>query len=1005
MIVALLIFFHYLDIVNIVITLTLFLTVIFYASAYTITRISESLIDSKNSNIHIIVSDIIYTIMYAHVHAKIAWRYHLMLFHQWTRLFHKPRITRRYTRMILRKFFKLIWMWMKITTHSKISRRYTTLLRESYINSNPLLHGDGLELLKLFTAIMISSILSLFISYFIILEMLQEMINFELLFKRIRFVLSIIMFSVFVSIVIIKIYEWLLDHICWITKIIVDLLIDWLVNTVQHIVYDLINAIHELALDATVSIILPFLKYLWRSSRVDRRYGYILLISYMNHAITFLNLFLHLTYERACYYWSIVRYYWSIVRYYWLIIKPFMTVLMSIYLMFTYLPVWTTLRVIYTCIYIINVVLYTLEHISYKIYNYIKFAVIMCWAMIAYAYTCLLFNHIVSITWLLTKEILYIVRCVAFVLVIALSPVVELVSIAICVNVVKLYWYSMGAIFMLLYVHIYTSSDERVVESLERWRLQNVFEYWQEPNIISVYDRDTWDKPKLLFYFFWRFYTRQRWQLRNSLLVEEWLFFDYKDEDFLISRNDVAYIWRSDPVSGAAEYDYEFFDLWYILRKNYLFRERWELKVRKPYLEYVVDFCQSWEMWGKPCQEVDETEYGENRLHLVHLDYANIEDEESTFKSLSAIGKRLRRTKKEELTIEDLIMLKTENYEELEICQITGEFLPNKIPEVLLQKPEEELSELSMYQNIYKEVYNKIEGEVFKKVDLTHEEIIYNLKQEVNEKYITNAPIQVSFHYKCFNPFDERECMDMREDLLHDEDEVLTKLEEFDKVEELKINNLTVNGLTRDILESQNEWWSYENMIFKMKYPSFNQNTNYGWINNPFNGEIGRRWDMDPDASLAILTTIGQHGYGLLNWEQWVMLDHIDSLLGEVIHAPMNIVLIFIQTIGESIVDDFWYYYFTIRKYHHLWIFTWWWMWFWEEDLKCWKSPWEVKEEEPLLPQKQLDIIFGIYDNHQHYINRLLAIEEGLRDEEYPKKVWPWGKNWWDLYVNVDIFL
>lgn len=62
---------------------------------------------------------------------------------------------------------------------------------------------------------------------------------------------------------------------------------------------------------------------------------------------------------------------------------------------------------------------------------------------------------------------------------------------------------------------------------------------------------------------------------------------------------------------------------------------------------------------------------------------------------------------------------------------------------------------------------------------------------------------------------------------------------------------------------------------------------------------------MDPDASLAILTTIGQHGYGLLNWEQWVMLDHIDSLLGEVIHPPMNIVLIFIQTIGESIVDDF----------------------------------------------------------------------------------------------------
>lgn len=70
--------------------------------------------------------------------------------------------------------------------------------------------------------------------------------------------------------------------------------------------------------------------------------------------------------------------------------------------------------------------------------------------------------------------------------------------------------------------------------------------------------------------------------------------------------------------------------------------------------------------------------------------------------------------------------------------------------------------------------------------------------------------------------------MDTPEDLLHDEDEVLTKLEEFDKVEELKINNLTVNGLTRDIIESQNEWWSYENMIYKMKYPCFNQNTNYG---------------------------------------------------------------------------------------------------------------------------------------------------------------------------------
>jgi hypothetical protein len=594
---------------------------------------------------------------------------------------------------------------------------------------------------------------------------------------------------------------------------------------------------------------------------------------------------------------------------------------------------------------------------------------------------------------------------VAFVLVIALSPVVELVSIAICVNVVKLYWYSIGAIFMLLYVHIYAASDERIIESLEKWRLQNGFEYWQEPNIISLYDRDTWDKPKLLFYLFWRFYTRQRWQLRNSFFVEEWLFFDYKDEDFLISRNDVAYIWRSDPVSGAAEDDYEFFDLWYILRKHYLFTERWELKVRKPYLEYVIDFCQSWETWGKACQDVDETEYGENRLHLIHLDYANIVDEESTFKNLSKIGKRLRKRKQEEdLPIEDLVDFNTINYEELEVCQITGEFIPKKIPEIYQwEKTEENKSELDIHQDIYEKVFDSIENEVYKKVDPTHEDTIYKLKQEVNEKYIKNAPIQTSFHYKCFNPFDERE--DMREDLLHDEDEVLTKLEEFDKIKELKISNLTVNGLTRDIIEGENEWWSYENMIYKMRYVNFKQNTNYGWVNNPFNKEIGRRWDMDPEASLAILTTIGQHGYGLLSWEQWVMLDHIDSLLGEVIHAPMNIVLIFIQTIGESIVDDFWYYYFTIRKYHHLWIFTWWWMWFWEEDLQCWKSPWEVKEEEPILPQKELDIILGVYDNHDHYINRLLAIEEGLRDEEYPKKVWPWGKNWWNLYTNMDIFL
>jgi hypothetical protein len=173
------------------------------------------------------------------------------------------------------------------------------------------------------------------------------------------------------------------------------------------------------------------------------------------------------------------------------------------------------------------------------------------------------------------------------------------------------------------------------------------------------------------------------------------------------------------------------------------------------------------------------------------------------------------------------VIFKTVNYKELEICPTTGEFLANRVPETHQQeKPEEILSELNINQNIYKKVYDSIESEVYKKVDPTHEDIIYKLRQEVNEKYITNPPIQASFHYKCFNPFDERE--DMREDFLHDEDEVLTKLEEFDKIKELKISNLTVNGLTRDIIESKSEWWSYENMIYKMKYPSFNQNTNYG---------------------------------------------------------------------------------------------------------------------------------------------------------------------------------
>ena len=104
---------------------------------------------------------------------------------------------------------------MKIVYHSKISRRYTTLLRESYIRSNPLLHGDGLTLMKEFGILMLSAIVWLFISYFIILEMLQEQetIDFAFLLKETRYILSIILFSIFTLGVYLKVYEFIVERL------------------------------------------------------------------------------------------------------------------------------------------------------------------------------------------------------------------------------------------------------------------------------------------------------------------------------------------------------------------------------------------------------------------------------------------------------------------------------------------------------------------------------------------------------------------------------------------------------------------------------------------------------------------------------------------------------------------------------------------------------------------------------------------------------------------------
>lgn len=233
-----------------------------------------------------------------------------------------------------------------------------------------------------------------------------------------------------------------------------------------------------------------------------------------------------------------------------------------------------------------------------------------------------------------------------------------------------IYWWGTGVFFILVYIFLYKADDERPIQAIKKWRIQNCWEYFEEPYFISSYNRKYWIKfKKLVIDLVGRFYVKQRWELRPMRPVEQQMYFTQSHEDFIIRRHrENEYVWRTQPLDGPTYAEYDFKDFWevkdYFVEDNPAFnwgwRQRWDwLKEWKgewtivqiwyvlekrfkivtpqagPNFNCCDNYSKDYEKYWRPFGDgVRENEYKETRIDLAHLDYTDIVDEDSTFKAM-----------------------------------------------------------------------------------------------------------------------------------------------------------------------------------------------------------------------------------------------------------------------------------------------------------------------------------------------------------------------------------
>lgn len=135
-------------------------------------------------------------------------------------------------------------MWNYILWNTKTSRRYLAILWRDYVRINPLLRGEGLELMKEFGIFLFSAVVWWFLAYFVFLDdLMYELreVDFAKIRKEARHVLSITLFSIFLLGVYSKVYETLTRKLA----LIIPDLIDWFWDEgVYYIIYIVDVVIH-----------------------------------------------------------------------------------------------------------------------------------------------------------------------------------------------------------------------------------------------------------------------------------------------------------------------------------------------------------------------------------------------------------------------------------------------------------------------------------------------------------------------------------------------------------------------------------------------------------------------------------------------------------------------------------------------------------------------------------------------------------------------------------------
>jgi len=898
----------------------------------------------------------------------------------------------------------------------------------------------------------------------------QQTVNFELIFKQTKHTLSEIMVILIKFGILIRIYEIIIKSLeivlPIVTKIIeeaVDYFIDWFWTTgAYYLLYIWVvieTRIKYVCIYGFIPLIIGILKI--------ERWVRFSIVDYMCNSVTFLSLFLWLIYEKICRYRASAKYWRARMSY---LSKPYLNALITIYLMITYFPVWLILNTIYLCVYtcvfasyifyigLLLIYVWTVW-LAYKVYFYFLPPAIMLWLEMSFINTNPFFTYRVPIIIFVLKDALYLIRYVLFILKIAFSPVIEATSTAGYTTIAYLYKWLVWFLFALLYIITYKVDDERIEEALEKWRIQNCWEYFEEPYFFSIYDRETWDIRKKLRGFKWRFYMKQRWELRSGFFLDQKMYWTRMDEDFLIRRfYENEYVWRTDPVSGPHKCEYGFKNIlkadeqfedwnpWFNAQWNHKYEWpiKWEKKPVPPQWDFCMDHSLALEACGRPCIDLEENEYGETPSELSHLKYINTTDEEISFNDFEGFkmlekgwvwdkeDKEFFMTYKAELwkkynkiiipsdeSIRSLTEIDNIDYNEVDVCQVSGEFLEGEplkwIDERLeekivykdkfeilqtvmgdtlwnendsnyfnmnkLEEANDELSDLTIFEKLYENIYNSIEKITYPKriaQDWSYEEIISRIDDIASEQFnrlrwwdsydrvncwwefgstrefwsknwsAPNPDDDIYYWWKgyasddfgTYNMLYEEE--EARSDLLHDEWEMETQVETTDKFIENKQYAGRLDCFSRDVIEGSEKNCMWDTFMYKwgLKTYDYDTNTNYKKINNIItDNEVIRRYNLDPESSVLIALSLGDNDYyyGFVDpsgWKAIVMLNSYiieNTYWKELLSTPvMNIQRMHIQLLIETIVDDLWYYYF-ISDYRGYWAFKWWGKYIWDE--------------------------------------------------------------------------